>query len=64
MNENRFFYCYSSTLFHFLKANGLRYVCTGLHERTLKKFWQFEKTDELKALLDEYDERKKQALKQ
>jgi hypothetical protein len=59
---NEFFYCYSTNLFHFLKANGQRYICRGLHEKTLKMFWLFPKTPELNRLLDEYDQRKAAAL--
>ncbi|MDQ0270740.1 hypothetical protein J2S17_002625 [Cytobacillus purgationiresistens] len=43
---------------HFLKANGLRYKYTALHKRTGNRMWVFERTDELKRYLDEYDARK------
>jgi len=55
------FYCYSTTLMHFLKANGLRYVYKGRHNRTGNRMWVFKRDDELRALLDEYDRRKAQA---
>lgn len=58
MSLKDYFFCYSTTLYHFLRANGQRYVCSGLHEKTMNKFWLFEKTEELKRLLDEYDQRK------
>lgn len=58
MNE---FYCYSTTLMHFLKANGLRYKYVKRHKRTGNRMWVFEHTDELGALLDEYDARKAKA---
>ncbi len=61
MNDN-LFYCYSTTLFHFLKANGLRYEFAGKHPRTDKRMWVFARTDALKRVLDEYDERKARAL--
>lgn len=51
-------YCYSTTLMHFLKANGIRYEYTTLHKRTGNRMWVFTKTDAVKSLLDEYDERK------
>lgn len=54
------FYCYSITLFHFLKANGIRYKYTTLHKRTGKRMWVFTKDDVLNGLLDEYDARKAQ----
>lgn len=55
------FYCYSTTLMHFLKANGLRYEFKTLHDRTGKRMWVFERTDRLRSLLDEYDARKAEA---
>lgn len=55
-----YFYCYSTNLFHFLKASGQNYICSGLHEKTMNKFWLFEKTPQLNKLLDEYDDRKRQ----
>lgn len=58
---NDLFYCYSTTLMHFLKANGLRYEYKALHDRTGKRMWVFKRTDALRALLDEYDARKAQA---
>ena len=59
--ENELFYCYSTTLMHFLKANGLRYEYRSKHERTGAKMWVFKRDKELRGLLDEYDERKAQA---
>ncbi|MEK4178551.1 DUF5659 domain-containing protein [Aeribacillus sp. FSL K6-1121] len=59
MNEN--FYCYSTTLMHFLKANGMRYKYVTRHKRTNRRMWVFDRTPELSALLDEYDVRKARA---
>lgn len=55
------FYCYSTTLYHFLRANGLRYEYTTKHKRTGNRMWVFKRDKRLGALLDEYDERKAQA---
>lgn len=52
------FYCYSTTLYHFLRANGLRYEYKTRHRRTGNRMWVFKRTDELRCLLDEYDARK------
>mgnify|MGYP006946504093 CR=1 FL=1 len=57
MSEGKFF-CYSTTLMHFLKANGLRYEYVTRHKRTGNRMWVFKRTDELRRLLDEYDARK------
>ena len=55
------FYCYSTTLMHFLKANGLRYEFSTNHNRTGNRMWVFKRDERLGELLDEYDERKAQA---
>ena len=55
------FYCYSTTLMHFLKANGLRYEFAANHNRTGNRMWVFKRDERLGELLDEYDERKAQA---
>ena len=61
--ENDLFYCYSTTLMHFLKANGLRYEYRSKHERTGAQMWVFKRDKELRGLLDEYDERKAPSLR-
>lgn len=58
------FYCYSTTLMHFLKANGERYKYTTLHKTTNNRMWVFERNERLSALLDEYHARKAQFLAQ
>ncbi|MCG5252608.1 hypothetical protein [Brevibacillus agri] len=55
-NSREFFYCYSPNLYEFLKRNGLRYICTGLHEKTLRKFWQYRRDERLNGLLAEYEQ--------
>lgn len=60
-NQEPDFFCYSTTLMHFLKANGLRYRYKTTHKRTDADMWVFARNDELRDLLDEYDERKAQA---
>lgn len=55
---NDFFYCYSPKLHAFLQANKQRYICAGLNEDTLRKFWQYRRTGELHALLKEWAENK------
>ncbi|AND39603.1 hypothetical protein A361_10800 [Cytobacillus oceanisediminis 2691] len=52
--ENRFFYCYSPVLYRFLRESGVKYICTGLNESTMRQFWQFERNDKLNDLLTEY----------
>lgn len=55
------FYCYSTTLYYFLRANGLRYEYATRHKRTGNRMWVFKRDRRLSELLDEYDERKAQA---
>ncbi len=52
--DNRFFYCYSPVLYRFLRESGVKYICTGLNESTMRQFWQFERNDKLNDLLTEY----------
>lgn len=54
MTSKDFFYCHSANLQRFLARNGQRYICVGLNENTLKKFWQYRRTGELHRLLDEW----------
>ncbi len=51
---NEFYYCYSIKLQTFIKAKGFRYICAGLNENTMRKFWLYKRTDELHAVLDEW----------
>ena len=54
----RYFYCYSKPLKDFLLSNGERYIIKSIHEKTKKKYWLFEGTDELNKLLSEWRLRK------
>lgn len=57
-NEKDFFYCYSTNLFRFLKLERkINYNCSGLHEFTMCKFWQFKRDEELNQALVEYRQR-------
>ena len=60
LNNSNFFYCYSPVLFKFLQNKGFRYICCGMAENTGKKFWQFERCEELSAALDEFKNTKPQ----
>lgn len=54
MKTGEFFYCYSTNLHDFLRRQGQRYICAGLHETTHRKFYLYYRTDELNGLLTEY----------
>lgn len=51
---NEFYYCHSPRLHAFLQERGQRYICVGLNEKTLRKFWQYRRTDALHTLLAEW----------
>lgn len=56
ISKNDLYFCYSKNLFKFLKVgNGVSFICTGLHEKTLQQFWLFERSVELHELLRQYN---------
>lgn len=58
---NDFFFCYSINLFQFLKYSmNISFICVGLHEKSMKKFWLFKRDIYLTQALDEY---KKQGIR-
>jgi hypothetical protein len=48
------FFCYSITLFHFLKANGFYYVFKDKNPSSNKFYWVFKRTPEFGKALDVY----------
>jgi hypothetical protein len=55
INNSEYYYCYSTNLFKFLKMEKkISYNCSGLHEVTMRKFWQFKRDDELNQALADY----------
>ncbi|TFW48978.1 hypothetical protein [Bacillus sp. 005/A4HT-01/001] len=56
MNDK--FFCYSTTLMYFLKANAIRYDYVTRHRRTKNRMWVFNRDERLTELLAEYDARK------
>ncbi|PFJ17583.1 hypothetical protein COD67_01855 [Bacillus cereus] len=60
MNLEQYFFCYSTNLLEFLRfEKGQRFICTAFHDKTMKRFWLFERTEELNQFLVEYTERGK-----
>lgn len=57
MNRD-YFFCYSPKLKERLLAEGERYICVGIHEKTGKKFWLFPQTKRLGEVLAEWSKRK------
>lgn len=54
MKNNEYFYCYSTNLHELLRSKGIRYICAGLNENTMRKFWQYRRTAEFEQYLAEY----------
>lgn len=48
---NKYFYCYSYPFRNFLLSKGERFITSGIHPKTHKKFWIFEKIEENKLNL-------------
>lgn len=49
---DRLFFCYSERLKNALVANGFKYICVGINERTNSRFWLFWGTNELNDYKD------------
>ncbi|NUJ17346.1 hypothetical protein FKN04_12225 [Bacillus glycinifermentans] len=55
MNQEKYYFCYSTNLSVFLREDkGIEAICNAFHHKTKKRFWLFEKTDEVKEALAEY----------
>lgn len=51
---SKYFYCYSWPLKEFLRLHSEISIVSGLHPNTNKKYWVFERNDNLNKLLDEW----------
>lgn len=45
--DNGYFYCYSVKLKDFLKSQGFKFITKGLHPKSGRPFFIFEKSQEL-----------------
>lgn len=48
------YFCYSPNQHRYLQQNGLRTIGVGNNVNTGRRFWQYERGDELDRLLDEW----------
>ena len=48
------YFCYSPNQHRYLQRNGLRTIGVGNNVNTGKRFWQYERGEELDRLLDEW----------
>jgi hypothetical protein len=56
---NKYFYCYSWNLKEFLNSNNEVSIVSGLHPNTKKKYWVFERNNNIDRLLSVWQLRKK-----
>lgn len=56
---NNYYFCYSIKLKDFLKCQGLRYILKGLHHKTHRPFFMFERCEELDTALTKWSEIRK-----
>ena len=54
MNKNCF-YCYSDRLHHFLASVNFRYITIGSNKNTNKRYWVYEKSDDLDLAIQLYN---------
>lgn len=54
--ENNFFYCYSLKLKDFLKSQGFRFITKGLHPKSGRPFFMFEKSEMLDKAIVKWNE--------
>jgi len=45
-SDSKFFYCYSPKLKNELTLKGFKYLHTGIHFKTNRKFWVFENSED------------------
>lgn len=47
MENNKYFYCYSYKLMHFLKSYDFWYLSKGLNKKSKSTYYLFEKSNDL-----------------
>lgn len=56
---SKYFYCYSRRLKDFLGIFGIKYLSIGIHPKTQKKYYLFEKNSQIDFLIEEWNKIKK-----
>jgi hypothetical protein len=60
VKQSDFMYVYDAKLFKYLKfEKNIPFITSGLNEKTLLKFWQFYRTPELNAAMEEYQSKQR-----
>jgi hypothetical protein len=49
--QNKYFYCYSINLYRAIRQNNIPYVMKGIHPKTNKTYWVFERNQLLSDVL-------------
>jgi hypothetical protein len=53
---SKYFFCYSKQLHKYIQSHyNISYICTALHETTNKKFWLYERNEQLNNALQDYN---------
>lgn len=52
--KEKYFFCYSSNLVRFFALKNVEYICKGLNEQNGKRFWLYERTENLEDALEKY----------
>ena len=66
INNEDLFFCYSLRLFMFIRSNSnpqIRYLDKELNPNTNRYYWTFERTPQLKELLDAFNKEKQEFLR-
>jgi len=58
MENNKYFYCYSLRLFHYLCAFNERCSDSKINKNTKNRYWVFKKSDRLDKLITQYNKTK------
>ena len=54
--DNNSFYCYSKRLTYFIRSFNIKYLSVGINKNSNTKYYIFEKSDRLDAIIQLYNE--------
>lgn len=57
-SRSNYFYCYSCLMKDFIKSQGLKYITKGLHPKSGRPYFMFEKSLELDKEIVKWNELK------
>lgn len=53
---NKYFYCYSSRMAHFIRAFNIKYIDIGTNIKSGTKYYLFEKSERLDKVIELYNQ--------